>query len=156
MDSEVHEEDIKYLLFINFSMTHILNQRRTAKGAYFSMAANSWINSCTKSEDWKYYGKMSFPDKKNIEELREKISDFIVQEQPIYNRFLEALENGKDIETLTEESTQLQEIRDQNQKEIHRRIFSHYDCNRYVRIFEKTSAFLRTMTPKQEQNCRSP
>ena len=41
---------------------------------------------------------------KNIEELeRQILQQFIAQEQPIYNTFWEALQNGRNIEDLTEE-----------------------------------------------------
>ena len=88
---------------------------------------------------------------KNIEELERKIlQNFIDQEQPIYNRFWEALESGKEIETLTEDITQLQKIRELNKKDTQKDLLS-LRLQSIREIFEKTSAFLRTMNPKQEQ-----
>ena len=91
---------------------------------------------------------------KNIEDLeREILQNFIVQEQPIYNRFWQALESGKDIETLTEEIAQLQEIRDQNQKNTQKDLLSLRLQS--IREFLRKHLLLRTMTSKQEQKYRS-
>jgi hypothetical protein len=88
---------------------------------------------------------------KNIEELeRQILQELIAQEQPIYNQFWEALQNGQNIEDLTEEITQLQKIRDQNQQHTQKDLLS-LRLQSIREILEKTSAFLRTMTPQQEQ-----
>jgi hypothetical protein len=88
---------------------------------------------------------------KNIEELEKKIlQDFIDKEQPIYNQFWDALQNGRNIEDLTEEITQLQTIRDQNQQSTQNDLLT-LRLQSIREIFEKTSAFVRTMTPKQEK-----
>jgi hypothetical protein len=86
---------------------------------------------------------------KNIEDLERKILQKNIElEQPIYNRFWDALQNGKNIEDLSEDLEKLQEIRnDQNNQNdlLKLRLQSIRE------ILEKTSAFLRTMNPKQEQ-----
>ena len=88
---------------------------------------------------------------KNIEEMEKKIvQDFIEQEQPIYNRFWDALQNDQNIEEMNEDIEKLQNIRNQHQNNTQKDLLS-LRLQSIREILEKTSAFLRTMTPKQEQ-----